>query len=249
MIESNIKNEMRNWIYIVFIFLAISCDDTLFNAGDVITKDINIEDFNRIYVEDIFEIYLLQDTVCRIRAEGGSNLLPNLTFQVDSEKQLTINDNNSARWSRNYDKIKLYISVDTLEWFELKAPSNVSCLDTLVSSYIHFISIDDYSDMDILLKSDFCYVVNSGVSGGNFTIRGKTDTFKFWARASYIINARDFIANKVIVKSESIGDCSIYSNEFISAEILRDGNVYYKGNPENIEYVNPRAREQLIKLD
>lgn len=240
---------MRNRIYILLLFSVLSCDDALFNAGDIITKDIEISEFDKVYVEDIFEIYLSQDTLCKIQVEGGSNLIPNLDFVLDSEKNLTIKDNNSARWSRDYDKIKLYISVDTLQQFELRAPCKVSCLDTLFSPYIYFISIDDYAEMDILLNSHFCYVVNSGTSGGSFTIRGNTDTFKFWARASYKINAQDYKANHVIVKSETIGDCYVYAKESIRAEILRDGNVYYQGNPESIEYVNDRAKEQLIKLD
>ena len=240
---------MRNWIYILFLLLVFSCDDALFNEGDIITKDIDIADFENIYVKDIFDIYLLQDTVCKIQAKGGSNLLSNLEFNVDNEKKLTIDDNNSARWSRDYDRIKLYISVDTLRWFELKAPSNVSCIDTLLTPHVTFLSIDDYSEMDILLKSDYCYIVNSGTSGGIFTIKGKTNIFNFWARASYKINAQDFIANKTTVKSESIGNCYIHANEYINVEILNDGNIYYTGSPETIEYVNDGAREQLIKLD
>lgn len=240
---------MKNWIYILLLFSVLSCDDALFNAGDIITKDIEISEFDRIYVEDIFEIFLLQDTICKIQVEGGSNLIPNLDFVLDSEKNLTIDNTNSARWSRDYDKIKLYISIDTLQRFELRAPCKVSCLDTLFSPYIYFLAIDDYSEMDILLNSHYCYVVNSGTSGGTFSIQGNTDTFKFWARASYTINAQEYKANHVIVKSETMGDCFIYSKESINAEILRDGNVFYKGTPEAIEYVNERAKEQLIKLD
>lgn len=240
---------MKNWIYILLLIFVWSCDDTLFNAGDIIKKNIEISEFDCIYVEDIFEIFLLQDTICKIKVEGGNNLLPNLDFILDSEKNLTITNNNSARWSRDYDKIQLYISIDTLQKFELRAPCKVSCLDTLFSPYIYFISIADYAEMDILLNSHYCYVVNSGTSGGSFTIRGNTDTFKFWARASYKINAQDYKANHVIVKSESIGDCYIYAKESIQAEILRDGTVFYKGTPETIEYVNDRAKERLIKLD
>jgi hypothetical protein len=46
-----------------------------------------------------------------------------------------------------------------------------------------------------------------------------------------------------------MGDCYIYAKESISAEILRDGNVFYHGTPKSIEYVNERAKEQLIKLN
>lgn len=240
---------MKSWIYILFLLLLFSCDDTLFNEGDIVTKEIEISDFEKIYVHDIFDIYLLQDTVCKIEVKGGSNLLPNLEFNVDTEKILTIDDNNTARWSREYNKIELYISVNTLSWFELKAPCNVSCLDTLKLPHVYFVTIDDYSELDLLVKSNFLYFVNSGTSGGILTVKGETDIFNFWARASVKINAQNFIANKTTVKSESIGDCYIHANEYINVEILNDGNIYYTGSPETIEYVNDRAREQLIELN
>ena len=240
---------MKITIYIFLLFLLFSCDDALFDAGSIITKNIEISDFDEIYVEDIFEIYLIQDTVCKIEVKGGSNVIPNLEFNIDENKKLTINDNNSVRWSRNYDKIELYISVDTLRFLRLSAPSNIVSQNTLITPELKIFSIADFAEIELDLNCNNCYVVNSGTSGGIINLSGETNSFTFWARASLQINAENFIANYVTVKSESIGDCSIYVNKELSVEILRSGNVYYKGNPETIEYVNEDARNQLIKSD
>ncbi len=240
---------MKNYLFILFIFLITSCDNALFNTGSIITKNIEILDFDEIYVEDIFEIYLIQDTVCKIEVKGGSNVIPNLEFNVDEDKKLTINDNNSARWSRDYDKIKLYISVDTLRFLELNAPSKIVSQNTLITPELKIFSIADFAEIELNLNCNNCYVVNSGTSGGIIHLSGETNSFTFWARASIQINAENFMANYVTVKTESIGDCSINVNKELSVEILRSGNVYYKGNPETIEYVNEKAKEQLIRLD
>jgi len=240
---------MKNYLFILLIFLITSCDDALFNAGSIITKNIEISDFDKIYVEDIFEIFLIQDTVCKIEAKGGSNLLPNLEFNINDDKKLTINDNNSARWSRDYKKIELYISVDTLRFLELNAPSKIVSQNTLITPELKIYSITDFAEIEIDLVCNNCYVVNSGTSGGIINLSGETNSFTFWARASLQINAENFIANYVTVKTESIGDCSINVNKELSVEILRSGNIYYKGNPETIEYVNEKAKEQLIRLD
>ena len=240
---------MKKIIYIILLFFLFSCDDALFNEGSVITKNIEISDFKEIYVNDIFEIYLIQDTICKIEVIAGSNLIPNLEFNVDADKKLTINDNNSARWSRDYNKTELYISVDTLRFLKLNAPSNVISHNTLITPELKIYSITDFAEIDINVACNNCYVVNSGTSGGIINLSGETNSFTFWARASIQINAENFIANYVTVKSESIGDCSIHVNKELSVEILRSGNVYYKGNPETIEYVNEDARNQLIKID
>ena len=240
---------MRNLIYILLLLLIFSCDDTLFNEGDIITKEIITDDFDQIYVEDIFDIYLIQDTVCSIKAKGGSNLLPNLTFKVNDDKILSIDNNNSARWSRSYDKIELYISVDTLWFLRLNAPSKVISVDTLVTPELKIFSITDFAEYDINLDCDNCYIVNTATSGGIVNLSGSAITFSFRARGSFKINAEDFISDHVTVTSETIGDCSIFATRSIEAEVLRSGYVYYKGTPETITYINDKAKQQLIKTD
>ncbi|MCK5028763.1 MAG: DUF2807 domain-containing protein [Bacteroidales bacterium] len=240
---------MKKIIHIIFLLFLLSCDNNLFNEGDIITKDIAISDFKEIHVNDIFEINLIQDTVCKIEVIAGSNLIPNLEFNVDADKKLTINDNNSARWSRDYDKIELNISVDTLRFLRLNSSSKIVSQNTLITPEIKIMSITDYSEININLNCDNCYIANSGTSGGIINLQGETNSFTVWARASLQLNAENFIANYVTVKTESIGDCSIHVNKELSVEVLRSGYIYYKGNPYKIEYLNEKAKEQLIKLD
>ena len=233
----------------VMSVVILSCNDSLFNSGDTITKNIEIEYFKEIYVNDIFDIYLMQDTVCKISVNGGSNLIPNIEFKVDMDKKLYIDNLNNARWSREYEKIKLYISVDSLKFLRLNSPSNVQCIDTLKTAELKVFSIADYADIEINISCDNFYLVNSETSGGVITISGKTNSFGFFARASLQINAENFISNYVYVETESIGDCSINVNKELTVEISRTGNVYYKGNPDTIIYVNEKAKNQLIKID
>lgn len=240
---------MKKIIYIILLFFLFSCDDTLFNTGDIITKKIEITDFDEIFIEDIFDIYLIQDTVCKISAKGGSNILQNLEFNVDENKILTINNTNSARWSRDYDIIELYISVDTLSLLNLNAPSNVYTQNTLITPDLKIFSIAEYAEYNIDVICNNCYIASSGTSGGIIRLNGATNTFTFWARASFQVNAEEFNANYVMVKTESIADCKIHVLKELSIEILRSGNVYYKGDPYKIDYLNEKAKEQLIKLD
>ena len=240
---------MKKSILIIFLLFLLSCDNTLFNEGDIITKNIEISDFKEIHVNDIFEINLIQDTVCKIEVIAGSNLIPNLEFKVDEDKKLSINDNNTSRWSRDYDKIELNISVDTLWFLRLNSSSKIVSQNTLITPELRIMSITDYSEIDIKLKCDNCYIVNSETSGGIINLNGETNSFTVWARASLQINAEKFMANYVTVKTESIGDCYINVNKELSVEVFRSGYVYYIGDPYKIEYINEEAKEQLIKID
>ena len=237
-------------IQFIFIILTIitSCNDTLFNSGDIISKDYNIDEFNEIYVNDIFDIYLIQDSVCKINAKGGNNLLPYIDFKV-TEGKLYITNNNTAQWSRNYERIKLYISVKEINFLRLDESSNVITLDTLITPKLTVYSINDYSDISIIVKCTNFHIVNEGTSGGYFTIKGETINSNIWNRGSCIIYAIDFSSKKAIVKNESIGDCYINVLNILETEILRSGKIYYKGNPETISYINDHTKSQVINIE
>jgi len=240
---------MKNIVYILFLFIFFSCDDALFDKGPVVTKQIETDDFREIYVEDIFDIYLLQDTMCKISVKGGSNVISNIHFEVDADGKLTISDSNTNRWSRDYERSELYISVDTLYFLRLNQPSYVYCVDTLITPELKIFSIADYTDIHVKLNCNNCYVVNSGTSGGYISIEGNTNSFSFWARAALRIDALNFASKYVTVESESIGDCKVNVSKQLSVEILNSGDVFYTGNPDTIIYINEQAKDKLFKVN
>ncbi|NOQ27443.1 MAG: hypothetical protein GQ564_18935 [Bacteroidales bacterium] len=240
---------MKNVIYIVLLLFIFSCDDAFLDKGNIVTKTIEISEFNEIYIKNIFEIHLIQDTLCKIEAKGGSNLLPNLEFTVNEEHMLTIYDHNTANWSRDYDKIELFISVDSLRFLQLNAPSKIISQNTLITPELKILSITDFSEIDIDIKCGNFYIVNSEPSGGIINLKGTTNSFTFWARGSLQVNAKNFEAKNVTVKSETIGNCYVNASQSLKVEIIRTGNIYYTGNPETIEFVNENTENQLIKIN
>jgi Putative auto-transporter adhesin, head GIN domain len=236
---------MRKYIYILFLLFIISCDE----SSDIITKSIEISDFDQICVDDIFDVVLIQDTVCKIEIIAESNLIPGLKFNVDENKILNISNKNTARWTSNYIKPILNISVDTLWFLRLNSPSTIVTQNTLLTPELKIYSIAEYAEYNIDVICNNCYVVSSGTSGGTLKISGTANTFTFWARASFQVYAEEFNANYVNVKTESIADCSINVHNELLVEILSEGYIFYKGDPYKIEYLNEKAKEQLIKLD
>jgi len=242
------KKIKKYLLFIIVIFTISSCDDALFNSGNIITKTYELKNFNEIYIEDIFDVFLIQDTICALKLEGGSNLLPNIDFNVTDNK-FHISNTNGASWSRNYERIKVYISLKDITFLKVDESANVSCSDTLFLPKLTVHAINDYSDISLTLSSDNFYIVNEGTSGGYFTIKGEAINSGIWARGSCIIDASEFKTIKTVIKSESIGDCKINVSQTLKAEISRSGNIYYQGNPETITYLNEQAKKQTFKIE
>jgi len=236
---------MRKYIYILFLLFIISCDE----SSDIISKNIEISDFDQMYVEDIFSINLIQDTVCKIEIIAESNLIPELKFDVDENKILHISNDNTARWADNYNRPMLNISVDTLWFIRLESPSKIVSLNTLLTPELKIMSSTEYSDISLNINCANFYFACSETSGGELNIEGITNWFTLYQKGSYRVNSENFISNYIFVEQSSIADCKVHVLKELSIEIFRSGNIYYKGDPYTIQYVNEKAKEQLIKLD
>lgn len=238
---------MKKYLFILLVILT-SCNDALFDTGELISKEYALDEFNEIYINDIFDVFLKQDTICKLKIEGGSNLVPNINFKIKDNK-LSIEDDNNANWSRNYERIKLYISVKKISFLKINESANVKTIDTLIAQRLTVYSINDYSDISITVKCDDFIFINEGTSGGYLTVKGKASYSGIWARGSCTVDAIDFLSEKTVIKNESIGDCYVNVSNILDAKIFRLGNIYYKGNPKTINYTQDNSTGQLINID
>ncbi|OFX83282.1 MAG: hypothetical protein A2W99_12290 [Bacteroidetes bacterium GWF2_33_16] len=217
------------------------------NSGDINRIDVQVEEFKEIFINDIFDVYLYQDSICKLSIEGGSNLLPEISYKVTDGK-LTVSNKNTAQWSRDYEKIKLHISVNKLLYLYLKESSKIHSVDTIITPQLEVYSITDYADIYLMVKCDNFYFVNEGTSGAYIELKGSSQNFNSWIRASAILKADEFFSENVIIETESIGDCYVYATKKLTVKINNSGNIYYTGNPETIILLNDRAKQQLIEI-
>jgi hypothetical protein len=243
---------MRLKIYILIIIgilFIYSCDDQWFSSGEIIQQEFEIDSFTTLFIEDNFDIYLIQDTICKVVVEAGKNLIPNIDLSHDADHTLTISNNNQNDWLKDYDRIKLYISIIELKYLKVNACCKVESTDTLETIELQAFSLDEYSDFDIKIKTNNLYFVTSESSGGYYKFSGEAINWGFWARGSSIIESRDLENTRAIVKSESIGNCYIHANNILDVAIYNTGNIYYTGTPQTISFLNEQAKKQLIKLN
>lgn len=105
---------MRLAYTIVFMLLILwSCnDDPVFNcfenSGATKRKTLTYQPFNKIQLNDVFDVYLIQDTICQLEAEGGANLIENIDVDINGAI-LSIKNSSNCNWLRDYKRMALYI--------------------------------------------------------------------------------------------------------------------------------------------
>ncbi|MEA3316482.1 MAG: head GIN domain-containing protein [Bacteroidota bacterium] len=233
--------------FLLFAFLFVSCENIFFGDDENVFVEKNVSDFNTIIVNDIFDIKLTQDTINRIFIEGAENIVANIKVFVKNDS-LYIENNTDFRWTGNYDRVMVNISVKDLQNLRLNAPSDVVSTNNIKGHYLNVKAIAEMSEINISMDTDNFYFVNQGTSGGNFNFSGNTINLGFWIRGSGKINTEELTCKSAIIKSSTIADTYISVENKLKVEIERDAKIFYKGNPEIIAE-DSNTLNNLVKLD
>lgn len=238
--------------YMFLFFLLTACKkeslfDCLKGSGKTITEERIVDDFTKIEVKNIFNIYLLQDTITKVRIKGGKNLLPLITTKVKNGT-LFLDDENTCRWSRDYERIEMYITVHHLDEITLSEPCYISSKDTIYGDNIEILALAYMNEGDLHLHYNYIYFVSSHTAGGKLTLAGNVNRAKIVTFNSIHVDAIHLVSSHAELYSKSIGDIYIYCTEKLYAEILNSGNIYYKGNPAHTDSIIT-GEGQLITLD
>jgi len=233
--------------FILLIILFSSCESDLFNNSETVVVEKEISDFNTIICNDIFDIVLTQDTICRVFIEGESDIVSKINISVKNDS-LLLDNSNSFRWLGSYDRIVINISVKDLHNLKLEAPCNVKSINSIETYYLSIIAKADMSDINISMNTDNFYFVNSATSGGNFVFSGNTINLAFWIRGSGKISTEDLNCKSADIISSTIADSYISVENNLKVKIEKDGKVYYKGNPQKIVTEDDHTQNNLISL-
>ena len=238
---------------LAFSICIFSCKKAPLTIGKTITESRPLDDFNKVYINDDVSVTLVKSDSCWIEITTGENLMDNITVNVDlSDSSFSIKNENTMSFLRPYD----YTLHATLYF------KDIVLLHSSTSGYIdtynqlngqnkcHIVIDDASGDMDITIhdcpRIDITYTFGTS----NVILHGSNNKKIYAQKHSYgILDTRDCDAENVIITNWASGDCYISASKSIKSEIYHIGDIYYKGNPEQItEFYGPIARGRLIQL-
>lgn len=121
------------------VLLFSSCGDMTVSTGDgsdsvkgngkVTTEEREIEPFNQIVLEGVFNVYLLQKEKESIRVETDENVLPYIITEVENNV-LTIKLKDDSKISK-MKKINVYITLADINKIETKGVGLLHCMGKL----------------------------------------------------------------------------------------------------------------------
>jgi hypothetical protein len=236
-------------IFLTALIINVSCEKTIFFSGDQDhTLYLETEEFDTVVINDVFNIEVRSDSVYSIRLEGGEKLIKNISVKTNNNS-LYLKDNNSFKWLPDYPGVRVTISFPALSKMVLRSPSTITSYDTLHLDNFSLYSLGHTAIMDITLIAHSIRFTTDGNNFGHYTFRGYSRHADLWQRGSSKLFAEDMETEFMKITNNSIADSYVYVNRQLVAVINHYGNVYYRGNPEEIIIKDMSSRGNLYRLE
>ena len=233
---------MKKWI-IYFIGLSAlplfyGCDKEgacLKSTGKIVSENRVALPYNCVEVYDNINLFLTQDTaLSEIRVEAGENLIAGITTDIDSGK-LILRNANSCDWLRSFEvPVNVYLKFIRLDTLIFQAAGNITCLNEWTNDSIFVNVIEGAGKLNFNLDVDRSVIhVRFGTVSLNIT--GKSPVTFISSQGYGPVHAEDLISKFTYVYTFSPNDVFVYASEQLGVEIGNIGNIYYRGNPKDID--------------
>ena len=233
----NFYSHRRYAQFLFFIvFLLFSCKkenlcDCFKGTGKDIREQRILPAFDKLYVEDRFEVYIKEDTAFLIQVEGGENLIPLVKTSVENNT-LKITYNNKCNAVRSYKRrIKVYISAPRFSEITQNGVGNIYSIGALQTDSVYYHILNSGN---IFIHIDNTYLAG-GLNGmGDFYGSGKTFKHICNVNGESWVDCRNLETEISDLYMKTSGSTYITVNQSLNVIIKQSGNVYYNGNPAQV---------------
>lgn len=234
------------------LLLYLSCNpdsgfDCFTSTGKIVTEEYPLQDFQTIQLNNLFTVYLQQDTVNKLVFKAGKNIMPKLGYSIN-DTTLSVYDKNFCDFINPYDHIpQVTIHFKSFSLLQCFGQVNMYSVDTIRGNYITVQMKTKISNVDLTFDT---YVTNFQLwnSTGNFYLRGKTTNTYFINYGTGYLFAEDLkVSDEALISANSTGDTHMQSGKVLIAIIKNKGEIYYYGTPDSVNIERMGGTGKLIQ--
>ncbi len=216
----------------LFFIIACESDRCFHGTGQITSRRFETEYFCKMGVQGLFNIVLIEDSLCYVEFEGGEKVLDYVDANnIDSV--LWLDNYNHCFFLRKYDRIKAYVHFQKLDRLDLFEVCKVESYDSL-TAFQYMTVQGEMAEMNIILNCERFSFYNHRTTGGDFSFSGNVD--RCWISGYYTakFTMDELVVRDFFVRNSSLSDMYVNATERLRVEILHHGNIYYSGTPEII---------------
>ncbi|MDO5987427.1 head GIN domain-containing protein [Flavivirga amylovorans] len=236
---------MKRIIYIFLIIIIVACDsenanDCFQRAGDIIQQEVIVDPFNKIFINRNIELIIKEGPIQEVVIETGKNLLNDVIAMVVDGK-LTLTDNNTCNYVRDYESTKVYVTSPNITEIRSSTQYDISSDGVLTYPSLTILS-EDFGDPSTITIANFRLQIDNNTFRAVFNnisncfISGKTENLSLiFASGISRFEGRDLIAQKVDLWNRGSNDMIVNPQQEIKGTISGVGDVISVNRPPIVE--------------
>lgn len=195
-------------------------------------REIEVGDFSKISFATSGTMYIKQGNENSVVIDASDEAMERIEV-VGNGSRLTIRTRNGSwNWKNwNGGNITAYVTVRNLEGIDVSGSGNVEGKGKFQAGDVD-LDVSGSGSMTLDLDAEDVDIRISG--SGKVYLGGNADSADARISGSGKVKAEDFTVDDFEARISGSGSCYITANESIDADISGSGNVYYKGNPRNL---------------
>lgn len=225
----------------IVLLVLLSCKKTedrncFKTVGELTTREIALEDFDKLYLGPHLKYVLVQDTVNKVVLTGGKNLLNFIEASIDEEKRLNLRNINKCNFLRDYDKVvTAEIHVKKIVNILFEGTHELLCPLTLNTDYMAVVIRDGAGKVNLLINAYELYA-NVTYGWGNFELTGTVNYLNLQINGNgfgttydlHVNDSLDIVSNTSETLKVNADGCKF------RPQILSNGSIWYIGVPASV---------------
>jgi hypothetical protein len=230
--------------------LLFSCDnenaiDCFKSTGEKVTVEMGTEPFRVIEINDGMDIFLQDGPEEKIVVKGGKNLIPKIHVDFKNDT-LILNNLNTCNWTRNYDKIEIYLTAPKFDGIIHHGFGNIKSIDTLKTDILKLRQIGSPGDVSLTVDNYWMHIISNSL--GTIRLSGETNRLV----VGYFFNdgllfTENLDARDADITHSGYHTLRIRTKNSLAGEIVLNGTIEYYSEDAVVE-VDIQANGKVVHL-
>lgn len=198
--------------------------------GNIVTQNRTTTTFNGLSVAGSFEVILVKGKEGKIKIEGEENVIPFIETEVEGDLlQIRFVKNTNINTTK---KLLITVYFESIEKVSLAGSGNITS-NEIIKSKEFSIGLGGSGNIELQINSN---EIHTNIGGsGNIELTGTSKELTSSIAGSGSIKAYNLKTNELIANIAGSGSVSATVTSKIKAKIVGSGNVFYTGNPTDID--------------
>lgn len=223
----------RGLIIFGMFILGVSCNktdapDLLSSFGQVVTIQKDLQSFNRVSIQDEFDVELVQDSQNSIEISFGENVIDKVTAEI-IDGELILSNENRFNWVRKLGKrIQVRLHCRKVDVFKLDGDGTLFNRDTFYGDTVDFIH-SGTNLINLIMKSEWATFRCS--NSGGLTLKGACGILSGTIEETSVFDGKDFLASDAYLFHFSLANSFVRAEQLYGLKVFGKGNIFYMQEP------------------